>query len=177
MEFHGSHPLDNITRNNPYSILEALIPFVDYPMKLPLALLVKYFEVRLILNTFQSHNDLSKYGLHNNINDPMEILGNVMGISPDMIRTLMTLMESQSFNDINTGQNDDQQPLHNTYDYFGQNYEHFDYKDINDQDIDNNDSFDNNIKNIFAEYDLLQAAEYNETVDDINETTEPEYYI
>ena len=131
MDFHSSHPLDNITRNNPYSMLEALIPFVDYPMKLPLALLVKYYEVRLILNAFQSIDSLSKYGLHNTSNDPMEMLGNVMGISPEMLKTLMSLMENQS----------NQADQNN----FG-----------------NRDNLDDNIKNIFAEYDMLQAAEYTE---------------
>ena len=175
MEFHGSHPLDNITRKNPYSMLEALIPFVDYPMKLPLALLVKYYEVRLIINAFQSADAISRYGLHNASDDPMDMLGNIMGISPDMLKTLMPLMDSRMFTDNNqfhdTSSNNSpyDQEISNITSYFDQN-------NIN---TDNNSTLDDNIKNIFAEYDLLQAAEYNDRGNDLkaNEYSEPEYYI
>lgn len=232
MDFHSSHPLDNITRNNPYSMLEALIPFVDYPMKLPLALLVKYYEVRLILNAFQSNDTLSRYGLHNTSNDPMEMLGNIMGISPEMLKTLMSLMESQNTSNVyadpsnqnTSGAYDDPdgQNASSTYNNPGnQKYQGFNTKDtsythktpddisyqnqsnngfnnhVRPSSFDTTDNLDDNIKNIFAEYDMLQAAEYSEedqfscdqpapdieyqAYDKNNEnsqkTTEPEYYI
>lgn len=186
MDFHSSHPLDNITRNNPYSMLEALIPFVDYPMKLPLALLVKYYEVRLILNAFQSNDTLSKYGLHNTSNDPMEMLGNIMGISPEMLKTLMSLMESQNTSSVydnqvsqnasNAYNNPDSQNYqggnttdmsytHKTPDdisYQNQSYNDFNNYEQSHNSFDSADNLDDNIKNIFAEYDMLQAAEYSE---------------
>lgn len=243
MELKGSHPLENITRGNPYSMLEALIPFVDYPMKLPLALLIKYQELRLILNAFQSADSLSKYGLHNSSSDPMEMLGSIMGISPEMLKTLMSLMESQGnfFSEQNVSDSDcnnyvnyninnaniyknaaDKQDnyvnnnVNNTNEYTNTAYNHSNYVNKtadnvseysyasgnNHSYVNNNgsisapadpkhDSFDENIKNIFAEYDLLQAAEYNEenkdliansiSDEEINENSshisEPEYYI
>ena len=65
MEQNPRHPLNSITNNNNMSMLEALIPFVDYPMKLPLALLIKANEIRLIIHAFHSLDYLSKIGLHN----------------------------------------------------------------------------------------------------------------
>lgn len=184
MEFHGSHPLDNITRNNPYSMLEALIPFVDYPMKLPLALLVKYYEVRLILNAFQSRDTLSEYGLNNSSKDPMDMLGNVLGVSPEMIRTLMTIMESQNNTDSCNRQNN---PFYRNADNYTENTLHHD--NIADEDttgsyINNNYyndaeyNFDDSIGNIFAEYDMLQAAEYTDMSHTMNsqKTKGHEYY-
>ena len=198
MEFHSNHPLENITRNNPYSILEALIPFVDYPMKLPLALLVKYQEVRLILNAFQSTDTLSKYGLHNSSTDPMDIMANIMGVSPEMLKTLMSIMETQKSNynsssetmnssnnntsptdyvnhitDTNNMGRDDSFSNTNTTSNYSNATDYnntVDYNkttDYNNQSSSHSDNFqldslDENIKNIFAEYDLLQAAEYNE---------------
>ena len=138
MEFNSSHPLNNITKNNPYSMLEALIPFVDYPMKLPLALLVKYYEFRLIIDAFKTTEKIAGYGLHNPINDPMEMLGSILGISPEMLKTVMSMMkESENSYSVDN--------LHNVTSFNNES----------------TDSFDDNINNIFAEYDLLQAAEYN----------------
>ncbi|MBQ8084837.1 MAG: hypothetical protein IJ232_01865 [Lachnospiraceae bacterium] len=186
MEFHSNHPLENITRNNPYSILEALIPFVDYPMKLPLALLVKYQEVRLILNAFQSTDTLSKYGLHNSSTDPMDMMANIMGVSPEMLKTLMSIMETQKSNyntssetmnssnnntsstdyvnhiaDTNNLSRDDSFSNTNTTTNYS-NATDYNNQSSSHSDILNQDPLDENIKNIFAEYDLLQAAEYNE---------------
>lgn len=212
MEFHSNHPLENITRNNPYSILEALIPFVDYPMKLPLALLVKYQEVRLILNAFQSTDTLSKYGLHNSSTDPMDMMANIMGVSPEMLKTLMSIMETQKSNynsssetmnsannyksstdyanhiaDTNNLSRDDSFSNTNTTTNYS-NATDYNNQSSSHSDILNQDPLDENIKNIFAEYDLLQAAEYNEknrelqanSIDDNSSNrklSEPEYYI
>ena len=174
MDFHSSHPLDNITRNNPYSMLEALIPFVDYPMKLPLALLVKYYEVRLILNAFQSSDTLSRYGLHNTSGDPMEMLGNIMGISPEMLKTLMSLMESQNTSNVydnpgnqnyqggNTTDTSSAQKTPGDISYLNQSYNDFNNYEQSHNSFDSADNLDDNIKNIFSEYDMLQAAEYSE---------------
>ena len=151
MDFNASHPLNNITKNNPYSMLEALIPFVDYPMKLPLALLVKYYEFRLILDAFQTTDKITGYGLHNPVNDPMEMLGNILGISPEMLRTVMSMMNEPKNSFESTDEtykaetNCSTNSLHNNI-----------YSDN-----ESTGSFDDNIRNIFAEYDLLQAAEYN----------------
>ena len=174
MEFHSSHPLDNITRNNPYSMLEALIPFVDYSMKLPLALLVKYYEIRLIFDAFQSKDTLFRYGLHSSSGDPMDMLANIIGVSPEMIKTLMSMMESQSNTDLYNVQGN-QSSYRNT-DNYTENTRSDDIspgKDTTGSYINNFDNnteynfddktgynFDDNIGNIFAEYDMLQAAEY-----------------
>ena len=223
MEFQSSHPLENITRKNPYSILEALIPFVDYPMKLPLALLVKYQEVRLILNAFQSADTISQYGLHNSSAGPMDMIANIMGVSPEMLKTILSIIENQHSNNI-AGNNDNYFNFNNTG--CNDNLKDFDNTGYNDnlKDFDNNtdsndhnsnqekninsytnayfhDSLDENIKNIFAEYDLLRAAEYNEENNELqtntpdkdteyryisdtgshqscnHDNTEPEYYI
>ena len=61
-------------------MLEALIPFVDYPMKLPLALLIKANEIRLIIHAFHSLDYLSKIGLHNSSKDPIDMISSFTGI-------------------------------------------------------------------------------------------------
>ncbi len=196
MDFHNNHPLNNITRNNPYSMLEALIPFVDYPMKLPLALFIKYHELRLIVEAFQSIDSLSQYGLHNTSSNPMDMLASFTGISPEILKTMMSLNENQNIQYTNntTGGTDNTINNYNTTINDTSNT-------INTNTADktynfDEESFDEKIKNIFAEYDLLQASEYSDLSSDdrhtetntiqnnennssvINETsTEPEYYI
>ena len=151
MEFHSKHPLNNITHNNPYSMLEALIPFVDYPMKLPLALFIKYHELRLIVNAFQEEEKLSQYGLHSSSNDPLEILANVMGLSPELLKTIMSMMDN-----MNTSGNNSSDNMSTEANRVIQHYVSNNNPPTHDY------SFDDNIQNIFTEYDMLQAAEYSE---------------
>lgn len=132
-------------------MLEALIPFVDYPMKLPLALFIKYQELRLIVNAFQEEEKLSQYGLHSASNDPLEILANVMGLSPELLKTIMSMMDN-----MNTSGNNSSDNMPAEANKVIQHY--VNYNNSSTQDY----SFDDNIQNLFAEYDMLQAAEYSE---------------
>ena len=95
MEQFPRHPLNVITNNNPMSMLEALIPFVDYSMKLPLALLIKANEIMLIMRAFQSLDYLSRIGLHNPSKDPMDMLGSLTGMSSEMLKVVMSMMNNQ----------------------------------------------------------------------------------
>ena len=94
MEQFPRHPLNAITNINPMSMLEALIPFVYYPMKLPLALLIKANEIMLIMRAFQSLDYLSRIGLHNPSKDPMDMLGSLTGMSPEMLKMIMSVLNN-----------------------------------------------------------------------------------
>lgn len=165
MEFPNNHPLDAITRNNPYSMLEALIPFVDSSMKLALALIVKYYEVKMILNAFKSNDIITAYGLHKESKDPMDMIAGLTGMSPDMLKTIMNVMQETQDNTLhNIEYPDKNQGLHNSIQSIRDSNLHNADHVNNTQYIHTgtSDSFDDNINKIFADYDLLQAAEYNE---------------
>ena len=93
MDYNKQHPLSQVTASNSLSILEMLIPYVDYPFKLPLALLIKFNEIRIIINTFHDPELMKQLGLHNTNSSMTDILASMTGISPDMLRMLMNMTE------------------------------------------------------------------------------------
>lgn len=167
MERSIRHPLDAITNNNPISMLETLIPFVDYPMKLPLALLIKAYEIRLIVQAFQSIDYLSRIGLHNPSKDPMDMLGSLTGISPDMLKVVMSMMNSQDATD-----NSDLlssllggQPPPDLSSLFSNMQPSPDASAEpagNPISHSNDAAFDDRIQQILSEYDMMQAAQLDE---------------
>ena len=133
MDYNKQHPLSQITCGNSLSMLEMLIPYVDYPFKLPLALLIKFAEIRMIINAFQNIDLIEHFGLHNPNNNPMDMLGALTGIPPDMLHMLMSMSE--------TGFSGMDFP-------FGANASPFHSSEANDS-----CSFDDRIHQIFSEYD------------------------
>lgn len=145
MDFNERHPLESITRSKSLSMLEALIPFVDYPLKLPLALLIKYYEINRIMQVFQSLDNLSRFGLHNVSRDPMDMMCALTGIPPDVLKMMSSFSGSQA------GAN----PMDLMSMFNSQN-------SIKPQPapVPTDSSFEQNIQSIFSEYDMMQAAEY-----------------
>lgn len=179
MEANNRHPLESITNNNSLSMLEALIPFVEYPLKLPLALLIKFNEIRLIINAFRSLDNITRLGLHNISQDPMDMLCSLTGISPEMLKMLFSMMENMDgtlspdmlsglagkspagfpnianlFQSVSSSSDNG---IHNT-DFSPHTDNHMKQKV---SDYQESEDFDRNIQNILAEYDLMQAEELN----------------
>lgn len=94
MDYNKQHPLSQITGSSSLSMLEMLIPYVDYPFKLPLALFIKFHEIRLIINTLQNADMIEQFSLHNTNNSPADMLASFTGISPDMLQMLMGMAEN-----------------------------------------------------------------------------------
>lgn len=97
MDHNQQHPLAQLTCGNSLSMLEMLIPYVDYPFKLPLALFIKFNEMRIIINTLQNMELINRYGLHHAGSSPMDMLSSLTGISPDMLQMLMSMSENSFF--------------------------------------------------------------------------------
>lgn len=116
MDIQNRHPFNAIAGYENLSMLEALIPFVEYPLKLPLALFIKFSEIRLIINCFQSANNLTRLGLHNPSNSPLDMICSLTGMSPDLMKMMFSMMEggdnsifSDLFNNMNTSDSDSNQ--------------------------------------------------------------------
>lgn len=180
MEQFPRHPLNAITNNNPMSMLEALIPFVDYPMKLPLALLIKANEIMLILRAFQSLDYLSRIGLHNPSKDPMDMLGSLTGMSPEMLKMMMSVLNnsdtagnadllsslmggSQPPPDVSSlFSNMQADPPRSAAPPFANDTPSSPESSTYSTAPDETTSFDDRIQQILSEYDMMQAAELNQ---------------
>lgn len=181
MEQFPRHPLNAITNNNPMSMLEALIPFVDYPMKLPLALLIKVNEIMLILKAFQSLDYLSRIGLHNPSKDPMDMLGSLTGMSPEMLKMMMSVLNNSDITGntdlLSSLMNGSQPPPDvsslfsnlqtdsspNPPDTSANAAPPFPESDTHSTPPEETVSFDDRIQQILSEYDMMQAAELDRT--------------
>ena len=180
MEQFPRHPLNAITNNNPMSMLEALIPFVDYPMKLPLALLIKANEIMLILRAFQSLDYLSRIGLHNPSKDPMDMLGSLTGMSPEMLKMMMSVLNNsdtagnadllsslmgggQPPPDVSSlFSNMQADPPRSAAPPFANDTPSSPESSTYNTPPDETTSFDDRIQQILSEYDMMQAAELNQ---------------
>lgn len=56
------HPLDQLVKDDSLFFLEALIPFVDYAYKKPLVLLIKYHEIKALMQCFDNHAYITECG-------------------------------------------------------------------------------------------------------------------
>lgn len=184
MDQNNRHPLGAITNRGSLSMLEALIPFVEYPLKLPLALFIKFTEIRMIINAFHSLEDLTRMGLHNVSNSPTDMLCSLTGIPPEMLNMLFSLSENwgNSFSpDMlaglagNTGMD-----FSNLAGMFQSAFNQpgtagppppfstpFSGNPVPDHPMSGqtnagNEEFNRKIQNIFAEYDMLQAAQFDQ---------------
>lgn len=158
MNFQNPHPLNAIEGYENFSMLEVLIPFVDPSLKLPLALFIKFNEIRLIIKCFRSLDNLNRLGLHNPSSDPLDIICALTGSSPDLLKAAFSMMDQNSnlnpmmdmFPDFSKGfatsENPFEQPTHYSNTFGDTQNNPF------------NDDFEQNIQNLLAEYDLAQAA-------------------
>lgn len=177
MDMKNYHPFNAISGYENLSMLESLIPFVDFPLKLPLALFIKFSEIRLIINCFQSRDNLVHLGFHNPSNSPLDMVAHFTGMSPEMLTMMFSMMNSDGngispellsglagsagmdfsgMNFANAGFQDKT--------FSGMNFTNTGFKNMNFSDVhtprqttaDISDNFQKNIAQILAEYDAEQ---------------------
>lgn len=102
MDFKQQHPLEKINGYNNLSMLEAFIPFVDYSLKLPLALFIKFNEIKLIIQTFQNHDLLENIGLHHASSKPTDFLCALTGMPPELFELLFNNAGTEGTGNLNS---------------------------------------------------------------------------
>ncbi|MBP3506571.1 MAG: hypothetical protein J6K43_09250 [Lachnospiraceae bacterium] len=104
------HFLDTIYPNNSLLMLEAMIPYVDSSLKLPLALLIKVQEIQLIMQVLNNPARMEACGLNRSSNNSEELLSalcqamgvDIMGQMKNM-QNMMNMMNTM--NTMNTMDN------------------------------------------------------------------------
>lgn len=175
MEYNSRHPLEAITNSHALSMLEILIPYVDYSLKLPLALFIKFHEIQLIIRILQSPQRLSQYGLHNTSNSMTDMLCSLTGMSPEILNMILSFSEnsdnlssmfsspggdfqfnenlSNLFQQMNSSKNESNTNSSHPFTDYTNNSSTGDTSDFSED-------FDSNIARILSEYDLEQANEF-----------------
>lgn len=78
------HPLDTIYSNNSLLLLEAMIPYLDSSLQLPIALLIKFQEMRTLMQFFHNPSLLERYGFNRKAcgnEELMSMLCQTMGLN------------------------------------------------------------------------------------------------
>ena len=196
MDFKNRHPLNAIDGYENLSMLEVLIPFVEPSLKLPLALFIKFSEIRLIIKCFRSIDNLNRLGLHNSHSDPMDMICALTGMSPDLLKTIFSMMDGNNnmFSDLfntsddscGSSNNFNANNLNNMMNMF-QNMQSQTSTNTSENTNYNNNSpthefssdctndFEQSIQKILAQYDLEQATNYNAESDTPSNNYSNEY--
>ena len=104
------HFLDTIYPNNSLLMLEAMIPYVDSSLKLPLALLIKIQEIQLIIQVLNNPARMEACGLNRSSNNSEELLSalcqamgvDVMGQMKNMQNMMNMMNAMNTANTMNT---------------------------------------------------------------------------
>lgn len=115
------HPLDKIYQNNSLLLLEAMIPYVDPSLKLPLAMLIKLQELRILMQVLNNPSRMDACGLNRGTGNSDELINSLckaMGFDfmeqfnkmQNMMNTMNVMQSMQntaaSFSDATAGMQD-----------------------------------------------------------------------
>lgn len=77
MQIPHSHPLDKLINDDRLFLLEAILPFIDSPMRMPLTLYLKTTELKLIMNALNNKNYINQCDFNRNINNQDDVLNSL----------------------------------------------------------------------------------------------------
>lgn len=94
------HPLDKLIKDDSLCFLEAVIPFVDYPLKRLLVIFIKYKELTYILDALSDHRFMSECGFDCHPENTDDMLRDMCGLLPgdiagsvNQIKSMMQVMQ------------------------------------------------------------------------------------
>lgn len=102
-----NHPLDQLIHDDSLFFLEAMIPFVDYSYKKPLILLIKYQEIRALMQCFDHPDYVASCGFDCHPESSEEMMecmcrflpGDFAGNIKNMQQMLKMMQVMQAMND------------------------------------------------------------------------------
>ena len=105
-----NHPLDQLIHDDSLFFLEAMIPFVDYAYKKPLILLIKYQEIRALMQCFDHPDYVASCGFDCHPESSEEMMecmcrflpGDFAGNIKNMQQMLKMMQVMQAMNDSGT---------------------------------------------------------------------------
>lgn len=87
------HPLDKLIADDSLFLLEALVPFIDYPYKKMLVFFIKYKELMSIMNSLNDRSYISSCGFDCHPKNTEEMLAGMCDFLPGNISDSMRQMK------------------------------------------------------------------------------------
>lgn len=141
------HPLDKLIRDDSICLLEALVPFIDFPYKRMLIFFIKYREIAAIMDSLTDRQYIESCGFDCHPNSSEDILENICLHMPrDMSNKISQFKQMMSsfemMNNLNNASTN----------YSPNNKDSYDFKYNNEV---------NNTNNIFQESDNTFGVQAN----------------
>lgn len=87
------HPLDKLISDDSLFLLEALVPFIEYPYKKMLVLFIKYRELMAIMDSLNDRNFISSCGFDCHPKNTEEMLASMCDFLPSNMSSSMKQMK------------------------------------------------------------------------------------
>ena len=156
-----THPLDILIPDNSLSLLEALVPFVDYSLKKPLVLFIKYRELAAIMQSLNNIEYISNCGFNCKPKNNDDFISNILKFMPDdyassfsQMKQMMSMFEMMNMmnqgdeNNANYRNSEYADTKNENVEYKGTNYEDTYFEDYRSENSSyQNSKYDDAIKN------------------------------
>ena len=156
-----THPLDILIPDNSLSLLEALVPFVDYSLKKPLVLFIKYRELTAIMQSLNNIEYISNCGFNCKPKNNDDFISNILKFMPDdyassfsQMKQMMSMFEMMNVmnqgdeNNANYRNSEYEDTKNENVEYKGTNYEDTYFEDYRSENSSyQNIKYDDAIKN------------------------------
>lgn len=156
-----THPLDILIPDNSLSLLEALVPFVDYSLKKPLVLFIKYRELTAIMQSLNNIEYISNCGFNCKPKNNDDFISNILKFMPDdyassfsQMKQMMSMFEMMNMmnqgdeNNANYRNSEYEDTKNENVEYKGTNYEDTYFEDYRSENSSyQNSKYDDAIKN------------------------------
>lgn len=156
-----THPLDILIPDNSLSLLEALVPFVDYSLKKPLVLFIKYRELTAIMQSLNNIEYISNCGFNCKPKNNDDFISNILKFMPDdyassfsQMKQMMSMFEMMNMmnqgdeNNANYRNSEYEDTKNENVEYKGTNYEDTYFEDCRSENSSyQNIKYDDAIKN------------------------------
>ncbi len=156
-----THPLDILIPDNSLSLLEALVPFVDYSLKKPLVLFIKYRELTAIMQSLNNIEYISNCGFNCKPKNNDDFISNILKFMPDdyassfsQMKQMMSMFEMMNMmnqgdeNNANYRNSEYEDTKNENVEYKGTNYEDTYFEDYRSENSSyQNIKYDDAIKN------------------------------
>lgn len=87
------HPLDNLINDDSLFMLEAMVPFIEYPYKKTLVMFIKYRELTAILNALDDKNYVEQCGFNCHAKNTEDMLLQMCRFMPNDVQNSVSQMK------------------------------------------------------------------------------------
>ena len=159
-----SHPLDKLISDDRLFLLEAILPFVEGPMRMPLVIYLKMMELQQIMRVINNQSYIRQCDFNRDLHNQNDILTSLAQCGfPDIADQMKNMQQAMNMMQVMNAMNQMGTPESPPDSSFQNNVTEPVQKDIPPYDEPRKDSVFPDFQSIFQAYDQTVQAEPNNT--------------